>query len=372
MVQNHVASEAQILRSQDLEGLCSRAIQHAIENIEKDLQHVFEQMLTAFDHAQQHEKVGQARLICRRIEGVLEETRMKCAQFLPEARRKDVLLKIRDFHNKYKDASGADRISYELLQTGTFSESRALSLFADSIEKSLEREFAETQRLDDLIPPLHRLAAVGNPALFPILQKAAASGSTPRRDFIDQTILHVAATKGHTQLLEYLLDLRQSYSNFPSIEDRDLAGRTALCLAISCGQTSIYDLLIGRGASLDVRDFHGNSPLTMASRGNHHVIVRDLIVNRNRPVNERPLYYMGGCQPLHAAAQGGCQDAVHILLENGADSKLVKRPEQKTAAHLARDNGHLGIAAYIETRSYHQGNQTLPGTTLPFDRGSSQ
>ena len=353
MAQDHVTSEAQILRSQELEGerAVRKPIQHAQENIEKDLQRVFEKMLTAFDHAQRHGNVGQARWICGRIEGVLKETQTDRTRCLTEAKRRDVMLKIRDFHTKYNDVSGADRTSYELLQSDTSSESRALSLFADSIEKSLERQFAETAQMDDLIPPLHRLAALGNAALFPILQKAAASGSTPKRDFIGQTILHVAAAKGHTQLLEYLLDLRQSHSNFPGIEDRDWVGRTALYLAISHGQTFAYHLLISRGASLDVRDFNGNSPLTMASTGNHHVIVEDLILRRNRPVNERPLSYMGSCQPLHAAAEGGCPDAVHILLKNGADPNIVNWPGRKTAAHLARDNGHLGIAAYIDARN---------------------
>lgn len=371
MIHDHVGSEAQVLQSQELE--CERAvckpIQHAIENIKKDQQHIFEQMLTAFDQAQLLGNVSQARWICGRIEGVLEKTRMDRTQCLTETRRKDILLKIRDFHAQHKDVSGADRISYELLQYHTSSESKALSLFEDSIEKSLERKFAETENMNDLIPPLHRLVASGNAALFPKLQKAAASGSIPGRDNIGQTILHVAATKGDTHFLNYLLDLRQSYSNFPSIEDRDEVRRTAVYLAISHGQTSAYHLLISRGASLDVRDFHGNSPLTMASRGNHHDIVEDLILNRKRPVNERPLHYMGGCQPLQAAAEAGCQKAVHILLANGADPSIVKWPGRKTAVHLARDNGHLDVAAYIEARNYHQRNQTLPGPTLPFEQG---
>ena len=374
MAQDHVASEALVLQNQGLE--CERAVRHPIqratETIEKDLQRVLEQMLPAFDNAQRCGKIDQARGFCGRIEGVLEKTRISRAQGLAVAKRKDVLLKIQEFHTKHKDVSGADRISYELLQSDTSSESRALSFFADSIKKSLERGSSEIDRMSDMTPPLHRLAILGNAALFPILQKVAASGLVPRRGFMNQTILHVAATKGHTELVGFLLNLRQSYPNFPSTEDRDLLGRTALYLAVSHGQTGAYHLLISEGASLDVRDLDGHSPLIMACRGNHVVIVEDLILYRKRSANERPLHMMGGCQPLQAAAEKGCLDAVQILLENGADPTILKLPGRKTAADLARDNGYFDVAAHIEAGGYHQGSQTLPGTTLPFNQGQLQ
>ena len=359
---DYIASTARLNQGPHCERAVGYRVQRAIETIEKNLQRVFEPILTAFDNALRRGDIDQAWGICVRIEGVLEKMRIS------EARRKDVLLKVKEFRTKYKDVSGADRTSYEPLRSDTPSESKALHLFADSIEKSLGRGSSETDPMGDTIPALHRLAILGHAALFPMVQKVAASGSTPRLGFIGQTILHVAATMGHTQFLEDLLNLRQSYPKFLNLEEQDWAGRTALCLAISYGQNAAYLRLIGRGASLNYRDLDGHSPLFMAIKGNHGIIAEDLILNRKRPVNEHPFQMMDGSQPLHVAAELGCQDAVRILLENGANPTAKKLPGQKTAADLARDNGHPDIAAYIEAGSYRQGNEDLPGTAVPYDQ----
>lgn len=256
------------------------------------------------------------------------------------------MLDIREFHVSHNDASEADRDAQMLLQLGH--KDLASVETTDLITNSLQRESIDTSQFDDILPPLHRLVSLEQEKLFPILQREAASGTVPKTDFIDRTLLHRAAERGDDRLLGEIIRLGKSYPNFKmAIEGRDGADRTALYLAVSHGHESAYCLLRRERASLKVRGRNSHSLLAMAARGNHVGIMKHLI-DAGCEVNEKVLPVMRGCPPLPAAAEKGHLEAVQLLIERGADRCILKLPDQKTAAQLARDNGHHGVAAVID------------------------
>jgi uncharacterized protein len=55
----------------------------------------------------------------------------------------------------------------------------------------------------------------------------------------------------------------------------------------------------------------------------------------------------GGWVPIHTAAQNGDRPMVELLLKHHADPKLAN-DEGKTAAMVAREKGHMELAAWLE------------------------
>lgn len=278
--------------------------------------------------------------MCPRLRTAIRDTKV-----LKNAEKTNWLLKIHELCTGYMDISEADSVALDLLQPdciSALSEPKATALFVGSIQNTLERGSGSLQKLNDIFPPSHRLAGLRNPYLFKILEQGAASGQKPEKDFIGQTILHAAAANGQVALIEHFLDIHHM-----DIEERDYAGRTAVYLAISHGQWSTYRCLRDRNASLKSRSITGHSPLAMAARGNHVSIMKDLI-KAGCLVNEKVLHAMGGCPPLHIAAERGHLDAVQVLLRHGADRSFRRMGDGKTAAELARSNGHLNIADIID------------------------
>lgn len=349
IVQKYVATVSDVLQHQGLDGDVYHDINEAKDAIEKDMREVLRQMKGSMEQAHQDGRIDQVRWMCPRLRTAINDTKL-----LTKRERISLLLKIKELYTKYKDVSGADSISQDLLHSDCInasSEPKATALFVGSVQNSLERGSGSLKKLKDIFPPFHRLAELGNPNLFTLLEEEAASGRTPDKDFIGQTLLHVAAANGHDALIKHLLYLHESYSGFHmDIEERDDAGRTAVYLAISHGQYSAYRCLRDHNASLKIRSRASHSPLAMAARGNHVSIMEDLI-RAGCLVNEKVLPAMGGCPPLHIAAERGHLDAVQVLLKHGADRNFRRMGDGKTAAELGRSGGYSILADIIDKGS---------------------
>lgn len=221
----------------------------------------------------------QAKWMCLRVQRAMENTDQ-----IPKEERQKEMLAILDFHQKCKDISEADSISRTLLQLGWINastEPKVVDSFCGFVESSLEHGFVEPEVIGDILPHLHRLVELGDIALFSTLRAAAASGSSSKRDFLGRNLLHVAAEKGHTVLLELLLNLQRSHPSFDlDVHGRDAALRTPLYLAIHHGHESSYRLLRQWGASPHTRSAASHSPLASAASGNHLGIMEDLISAR--------------------------------------------------------------------------------------------
>jgi ankyrin repeat protein len=121
-------------------------------------------------------------------------------------------------------------------------------------------------------------------------------------------------------------------------------GFTALHLAAFFRQAGALRLLLERGAPVDavatnpmrVRPLHSAAASGETEAGR-------LLVEAGADVHARQ---QGGYTPLHAVAQHGDAVAVDLLLGAGADP-VAANDEGRTAADLAREAGHEGLAARL-------------------------
>jgi uncharacterized protein len=125
-------------------------------------------------------------------------------------------------------------------------------------------------------------------------------------------------------------------------------GFTALHFAAFFGGGGVARALLAAGADPDVRsrnELHV-MPIHSAVAGRRADVVAALIDAGADPrVRQRH-----GWTPLHGAAQNGDADSVECLLAAGADPAATN-DDGTTAAKLAREAGHLDLAARLETRT---------------------
>jgi ankyrin repeat protein len=118
-------------------------------------------------------------------------------------------------------------------------------------------------------------------------------------------------------------------------------GFQALGLAAFFGHAELVRFLLAQGASVNTASQNAMhvQPLHSAVAGRHFEIARELL-GHGADVNA---CQAGGYTPLHAAAQNGQLEMLQLLLENGADV-LSKSYDGTSALDLALENGHLQAA----------------------------
>ncbi|KAM9607844.1 ankyrin repeat domain-containing protein 27 isoform 2-T2 [Trichechus inunguis] len=138
------------------------------------------------------------------------------------------------------------------------------------------------------------------------------------RDDRGQTPLHVAAVCGQASLIDLLV------SRGAVVNATDYHGSTPLHLACQKGYQSATLLLLHYKASADVQDNNGNTPLHLACAHGHEDCVKALVyydvhLCRLDIGNEK------GDTPLHIAARWGYQGIIETLLQNGASTEIQNR-----------------------------------------------
>jgi ankyrin repeat protein len=203
------------------------------------------------------------------------------------------------------------------------------------------------------VTPLHAAAFHGNLAKVKLLVQFKASVNIATDD--GATPLFFAAVRQHQEVCEFLLSkgakldiysacalgktadvesLLKADPKLANSKDKRLA-RTPLFWAARSGDPKLVKLLLTQGADVHVR----------APRYYHagNVVEGPTI---DRGPNERA---DAGETPLHVAAEAGRVDAVHLLLEKGADANS-KDKRSGTPLHQACANHHPGVIELLLKR----------------------
>ncbi len=210
------------------------------------------------------------------------------------------------------------------------------------------------------VQPLHLAVTWNRPAMVDLLLERGADPSGDNEGYGGWSPLTIAATKGHSEIVERLVsagaavgpfeaaalgrvvELRDALAADPSLARRRMADDTSLLHLAADGATA--GLLLDAGADPLAVDDYGGTPLSAAlgraARGGDAAVVR-LLLEAGAPAGATTFAALGdlraltaalkedpgalqaqgpgGVTPLHAAAAHGRVEAVRLLLARGAD-----------------------------------------------------
>ncbi|XP_035032939.1 CARD- and ANK-domain containing inflammasome adapter protein [Hippoglossus stenolepis] len=162
-----------------------------------------------------------------------------------------------------------------------------------------------------------------------------------------ENLVHMIATDGDLVLLEELL-------KDTDINSVNSSNETLLHVAAKHGHLSISELLIRKGARLDLQDNHGHTALHSAASRGHNEIVRAL-VKAGAPIYSLDLHDK---TPLHLAAENEHVDVVTVLVKE--EARQTESHTQDMFLHMAaiQDNWRLAElllqrGAAVEARNNH-------------------
>lgn len=170
----------------------------------------------------------------------------------------------------------------------------------------------------------------------------------------EETALSLAATNGHPGAVRYLISIG-AY-----IDSLDGPGLSALHIAAMKNDTATLQVLVGAGAWLDSTDrYPGEDDVRQRRAALHYTSQQgnangtQLLLDNGASVNIKDFW---GSTPLHMAAEAGDVCMVDILLKAGA-SVDAKDQKGNTALLLAAQNGFEAVViVLINWRASFRGN----------------
>lgn len=148
-----------------------------------------------------------------------------------------------------------------------------------------------------------------------------------------------ASATGQTRQLRALIEAHPNQINAYAND-----GFYPLGLACFFGHAEAARYLLGAGADVSQRAQNAQKvqPIHAASAGNHLKIV-EMLVAHGADVNAKQ---EGGFVPIHSSAQNGNLAMTQLLLRHGAD-KTAKTDDGKTAKDFALAGGHTHVAEIL-------------------------
>jgi ankyrin repeat protein len=117
---------------------------------------------------------------------------------------------------------------------------------------------------------------------------------------------------------------------------------TALHFATINGDIQIVEMLVNRGAEINVKNRYGVTPLHSAVESKKMEII-ELLVNEGADVNASNT---NGITPMHLALENCSEEIINILLSRVADGK-AKRKDCITYVRIAAERGYLQIVNHL-------------------------
>jgi cytohesin len=173
------------------------------------------------------------------------------------------------------------------------------------------------------------------------VQTALENGANPnaKNNNNGSTPLHIAAYKGHVEIVKILLD------RGADLNAKDNTGHAPLHWAAIEGHVDVVRVLLDRGANPNAKNNTGHTPLHNAAYFGHVEIVK-ILLDRGADLNAKD---NTGHAPLHWAAIEGHVDVVRVLLDRGANPN-AKNNTGHTPLHNAAYFGHVEIVKLLLER----------------------
>ncbi|OXB84009.1 UNVERIFIED_CONTAM: hypothetical protein H355_015520 [Colinus virginianus] len=179
------------------------------------------------------------------------------------------------------------------------------------------------------------------------------------RDDRGYTPLHIAAICGQASLVDLLV------AKGAIVNATDYHGSTPLHLACQKGYQNVTLLLLHYKASTDVQDNNGNTPLHLACTYGHEDCVKALVYYdvhscRLDIGNEK------GDSPLHIAARWGYQGIIEVLLQNGANPHTQNRMKE-TSLQCALNSKSSLRSPQHSTETFSRGSSVSSLSSASID-----
>jgi ankyrin repeat protein len=212
---------------------------------------------------------------------------------------------------------------------------------------------SESSPFKPKVPPLHHAAAKGHLSAVKFLLDSGARVNQPIGTR-GATPLHTAVFFGRKTIAELLISRGADVNvmtDAAQIPGSGMQG-TPLHMAAAQGFTAIAEMLLEKGADIEGGQAE-STPLHEAVSTGRAEMVR-LLLSRGANVNARyrassaptvanhPL----GATPLHFAASNGFEDLINLLLENGAEVNAVSSTGA-TPLYFALSYGHAGASLVL-------------------------
>uniref|UniRef100_A0A7R9ZJE4 Uncharacterized protein n=1 Tax=Craspedostauros australis TaxID=1486917 RepID=A0A7R9ZJE4_9STRA len=174
--------------------------------------------------------------------------------------------------------------------------------------------------------PLVAAASKGNVAACQLLKQMASELDVPwgqmvlRRNKGNDNALNVAIAGGHNQ--DELLDPFLAELSGADLDEPNTKGLSPFLIASERDDVKLAKKLLSKGASWNVQDSNGSSPLSIAAFcGNPHIIKEVLLQKEEL----RDRQNRNGCTALWLAVRAGRPEVVDALLEGGCDPSISNK-----------------------------------------------
>ncbi|KAJ1389823.1 Ankyrin repeat [Sesbania bispinosa] len=175
---------------------------------------------------------------------------------------------------------------------------------------------------------LFKAAEEGNSSIFEAVSPQTLSKALSLRNEDARSLLHVAASSGHSQLwlgiYQVVKILLSADASAGVINSADEEGWAPLHSAASIGSLEIVEALLSKGADVNLKNDGGRTALHYAaSKG--WLKIAEILISHDAKINIKDKF---GCTPLHRAASTGKSELCELLIEEGAEVDAVDRAGQ--------------------------------------------